>query len=133
MAMTALDGWRRYIETRDESILRAILHPDVVFESPECEGPLNCSLDWRRSEGEEWTIRMKTTDGPEVLLTDGGARLFIDGEEQAVSGMGEYPDIYRRFAELIDERRSDVDVRPLRLVADCLLVGSIAPVEAISV
>jgi len=34
MAMTALDGWRRYIETRDESILRAILHPDVVFESP---------------------------------------------------------------------------------------------------
>jgi predicted dehydrogenase len=106
---------------------------DIIFESPECDGALNCSLDWRRSEGEEWTIRMKTTDGPEVLLTDGGARLFIDGEEQAVSGIGEYPDIYRRFAELIDERRSDVDVRPLRLVADCLLVGSSAPVEAISV
>jgi hypothetical protein len=34
MTMSALDGWRRYIETRDEGVLRAILHPDVVFESP---------------------------------------------------------------------------------------------------
>jgi hypothetical protein len=36
---------------------------------------------------------------------------------------GEYPDIYARFVDLIDERRSQVDVLPLRLVADCLLVG----------
>jgi predicted dehydrogenase len=100
----------------------------INFESPECDGPLACSLDWRRSEGEEWTIRVQT-DGPEVLLTNGGAKLFIDGAEQAVSGIGEYPDIYRRFAELIDERSSDVDVRPLRLVADCLLVGSTERVE----
>jgi len=34
MAMSALDGWHSYIETRDEDALRAILHPDVVFESP---------------------------------------------------------------------------------------------------
>jgi predicted dehydrogenase len=101
---------------------------DIHFESPECDGPLTCSLDWRRSEGEEWTVRVQT-DGSQVLLTDGGARLFIDGNEQSVSGLGEYPDIYRRFAELIDERRSDVDVRPLRLVADCLLVGSTERVE----
>jgi predicted dehydrogenase len=101
---------------------------DITFESPECDGPLTCSLDWRRSEGEEWTIRVQT-DESDVLLSDGGARLFIDGSEQSVSGLGEYPDIYRRFAELIDERRSDVDVRPLRLVADCLLVGSTERVE----
>ena len=36
-------------------------------------------------------------------------------------GPGEYPDIYRTFVDLIDERRSLVDVAPLRLVADCLL------------
>ena len=104
---------------------------DIRFESPECDGPLTCSLDWRRSEGEEWTIRVGATDGTEILLTDGGAKLFIDGTEQKVAGIGEYPDIYRRFAELIDERRSDVDVRPLRLVADCLLVGSTEGVEAL--
>ena len=104
---------------------------DIRFESPESDGILHCSLDWRRSEGEEWTIRVRTEKGSEILLTDGGAKVSIDGAAQAVSGSGEYPGIYRRFAELIDERRSDVDVRPLRLVADCLLVGSTESVEAI--
>jgi len=97
---------------------------DIRFESPDSNGPLTCSLDWRRSEGEEWTIVVRTGEGRKVVLSDGGAKLSIDGKPQATSGIGEYPDIYRRFVELIDERRSDVDVRPLRLVADCLLVGS---------
>jgi predicted dehydrogenase len=105
---------------------------DITFESPESDGPLSCSLDWRRSEGEEWTIRVRTSDGSETLLSDGGAKLFVDGADQQVAGIGEYPDIYRRFAELIDERRSDVDVRPLRLVADCLLVGRTERVEPFS-
>ena len=37
--------------------------------------------------------------------------------------MGEYPSIYARFLDLIDNRRSEMDLSPLRLVADCLLVG----------
>jgi D-galactose 1-dehydrogenase len=104
---------------------------EIVFESPTSTGPLTCSLDWRRSEGEEWTIRARTAEGSETLLTEGGARLFIDGKEQSLTGLGEYPDIYRRFLELIDQRSSEVDVRPLRLVADCLLVGSRQSVPAI--
>ncbi|CAN5211200.1 Gfo/Idh/MocA family oxidoreductase [soil metagenome] len=97
---------------------------DIVFGSPVADGPLTCSLDWRRSEGEEWTIRVETDEGHEVLLDNGGARLSIGGVVQSTPGPGEYPDIYRNFVDLIDLRRSDVDVRPLRLVADCLLVGS---------
>ena len=58
--------------------------------------------------------------------------LLVDGKEHRVEGPGEYPDIYRVFADLIDERRSLVDVAPFRLVADCLLVGSITRVEPIS-
>ena len=104
---------------------------EIALGSPAASGAMTCSLDWRRSEGEEWTIRARTTDGLDVLLTDGGAHLSVDGKEQAVSGLGEYPDIYRRFVALIDERRSDVDVRPLRLVADCLLVGSRETVAAV--
>ena len=38
-------------------------------------------------------------------------------------GMGEYPAIYTHFVDLIDNRRSELDFAPLRLVADCLLVG----------
>ena len=52
---------------------------------------------------------------------------------QADDGTGEYPDIYRTFVDLIDERRSLVDVAPFRLVADCLLVGRRTSVEAVTV
>lgn len=105
---------------------------EITFASPVAGGPLSCSLDWRRTEGEEWTIDIRTVDGEQLALTDGGAKLAVDGRAQNVGESGEYPEIYRRFAQLIDERRSDVDVRPLRLVADCLLVGSRESVQAVS-
>lgn len=104
---------------------------DVTFYSPEADGPLSASLDWRRKEGEEWTITIEASDGTRVRLEDGGARLILDGEASADSGIGEYPDIYRTFVDLIDERRSLVDVAPLRLVADCLLVGAHRIVEPV--
>jgi len=104
---------------------------DIIFSSPEADGPLHASLDWRRSEGEEWTITIETSDGSTVRLEDGGSKLIINGEEHRDDGPGEYPDIYRVFADLIDERRSLVDVSPFRLVADCLLVGRRTTVDPV--
>jgi len=97
---------------------------EIEFASPASEGSLHCSLDWRRVAGEEWTIRLATEDGQTVELLNGGARLIVDGQARAAEGVGEYPNIYRRFAELVDQRESQVDSVPLRMVADCLLVGS---------
>jgi D-galactose 1-dehydrogenase len=105
---------------------------DIIFSSPEADGPLGASLDWRRSEGEEWTIAVKASDGTAVRLEDGGARLIVNGETSTDDGLGEYPDIYRTFVDLIDERRSLVDVAPFRLVADCLLVGRTNKVESVT-
>jgi len=105
---------------------------EVTFFSPEADGPLTVSLDWRRSDGEEWTIRVRTADGSEIRLEDGGAKLFVDREPRSEPGIGEYPDIYREFVRLIDERQNHVDVAPLRLVADCLLVGRTRSVEPIA-
>jgi predicted dehydrogenase len=104
----------------------------LEFDSPAAAGPLSCSFDFRWSDEEEWTIDIATTDGLELSLQRGGAQIFVGGKEQAVEGPGEYPDIYREFAQLIDERRSFVDVSPLRLVADCLLVGSATRVDPIT-
>jgi len=105
---------------------------DVQFVSPQADGPLHASLDWRRAEGEEWTITAQTTDGTDVRLSGGGAELSIDGKSVPVADIGEYPDIYRQFVNLIDERRSEVDIAPLRLVADCLLLGSTTAVDPIT-
>lgn len=104
---------------------------DVAFYSPQADGPLGASLDWRRTEDEEWTIAIETSDGTNVRLEEGGARLILNGETSLDTGIGEYPDVYRTFASLIDERRSLVDVAPIRLVADCLLVGKRSIVGAV--
>ena len=106
---------------------------EIAFFSPEAEGPLTASLDWRRSEGEEWTVAVATTDGVQLRLEGGGSKLVLNGEMQDDDGPGEYPEIYRAFVDLIDERRSLVDVAPLRLVADCLLVGARRRVAPITV
>ena len=104
---------------------------DIAFSSPEADGPLTASLDWRRSQGEEWTITFETSDGDVVRLEAGGERLLVNGQVSKDDGLGEYPDIYRTFVDLIDQRRSLVDVAPLRLVADCLLVGRRTEVDAV--
>jgi len=96
---------------------------EIVFSSPSADGPLTASLDWRHSEGEEWTIAFETTDGVSLRLENGGSKLILNGQATKDSGLGEYPDVYRTFIDLIDQRRSLVDVAPLRLVADCLLVA----------
>jgi predicted dehydrogenase len=105
---------------------------DIVFSSTEADGPLTASLDWRRTEGEEWTIAAETSDGVSIRLEQGGARLLLNGQAQDDDGPGEYPDIYRTFVDLIDERRSLVDVAPFRLVADCLLTATVQRVDPIT-
>ena len=104
---------------------------EIDFISEVADGPLHASFDFRRTEGEAWTIDIRTAEGTALRLIEGGSRLFVDGEERTARGVGEYPDIYREFVDLIDQRRSLVDVRPLRLVADCLLAARRKQVEAI--
>ena len=77
-------------------------------------------------------MEFTTAEGRSIRLSDGGARLSIDGLDQQASGPGEYPDIYREFVDLIDQRRSSVDLRPLRIVADCLLASRRRVVEHVT-
>jgi len=48
--------------------------------------------------------------------------LDIDGKVTEATD-AEYPGLYAKFADLVGSRSSDVDVTPLRLVADAFLVG----------
>ena len=69
--------------------------------SPSRRRASRAEMDWRHAEGEEWTIRVTTQTARLVELRDGGARLLVDGVEQAVASRGEYPALYARFAELV--------------------------------
>jgi riboflavin biosynthesis pyrimidine reductase len=61
-------------------------------------------------------IAVETSDGTTVLLEDGGAKLILNGEEQNDDGPGEYPDIYRTFADLIDDVKKIVFSKTLKEV-----------------
>ncbi|HVF82728.1 MAG TPA: Gfo/Idh/MocA family oxidoreductase [Sphingomicrobium sp.] len=111
---------------------RTPIAAELTLESPAADGPLHCSLDWRKTDGEEWTITVRTAAGRKLELRNGGSLLLVDGRQEAAEGPGEYPELYRQFADLIDCRKSLVDVAPLRLVADALLVGRREVVEAVS-
>jgi predicted dehydrogenase len=101
----------------------------LVFHSPAADGLLEADFDWRHSGGEAWNIEVRTAEGDTILLSEGGARVSRNGEAVASHGIGEYPSIYADFAALIDGRRSQVDLAPLRLAADAFLAGKREIVE----
>jgi D-galactose 1-dehydrogenase len=109
---------------------QAPIAANLRFESPASDGALEAVFDWRETGGETWTIALRTEQGEEILLADGGARLIRNGKEEAAPGPGEYPSIYEEFASLIDSQASHVDLAPLRLAADAFLVGRRTLVEA---
>jgi hypothetical protein len=88
--------------------------------------PVAARLDFLHTGAPRWDIMVETEEG-NWHLADGGARLAHDGVPvplpEPPRGAGEYPGLYRRFAELIATGASDCDVRPLELVADAFLLG----------
>ena len=90
---------------------------------------LLADFDFRETGAECWTIEI-ATDAGTLMLSDGGARLAIDGAAQPLPPSAEYPGLYRRFASLIADGASDIDLRPLELVADAFLLGERRAVAA---
>ena len=93
--------------------------------------PVEMDLDFRQEGPQHWDIEVETDAGL-LKLSNGGAVLSLDqaGEiEEGADLRGEYPSIYRKFGALIRAEVSDVDVAPLRLVADAFLCGSFRFVE----
>ena len=65
-----------------------------------------------------------------MVLADGGSKLSVNGELKFSGPEAEYPSLYRRFAEIVKAGTSDVDVSPLRHVADAFMLGKRKFVEA---
>ncbi|ANH03702.1 Gfo/Idh/MocA family protein [Shinella sp. HZN7] len=90
---------------------------------------LAADFDWRQTGKQSWDI-VAETDAGEMVLSEGGAKLSIDGKLVHAEPEQEYPMLYRRFAELVKAGKSDVDLAPLRHVADAFMLGRRKFVEA---
>lgn len=84
---------------------------------------VSAELDWDHGHEELWRIDVQCAEGL-LRLDQGGASLSVDGKPLVVPQDGEYPALYRHFAELLQQGRSDTDLQPLRLVADSFFAGS---------
>ncbi|MCW5719880.1 MAG: Gfo/Idh/MocA family oxidoreductase [Devosia sp.] len=98
---------------------------EIGFKSGEAHQPkLSAGFNWLEESGEIWTIRFETLAGNEIKLEGGGRRLLVNGATVLEHGDDEYAAMYAHFARLLEQRQSDVDAAPLRLMADVFLLGA---------
>ena len=91
--------------------------------------PVRAEFDWRQTGKQSWDIVAETAAG-QMVLAEGGAKLSVDGALTFAEAEQEYPLLYRRFAEIIKAGKSDVDLAPLRHVADAFMLGKRKFVDA---
>ncbi|MEY9183610.1 D-galactose 1-dehydrogenase [Bradyrhizobium sp. USDA 326] len=90
--------------------------------------PVTAEFDFRQTGPQSWDIVVETDQG-RMTLSSGGARMSVEGKVLAEAPDEEYRGLYRRFVELAATGASDMDLTPLRLVADAFLLGKRTIVE----
>jgi D-galactose 1-dehydrogenase len=90
---------------------------------------LNADFDWRQTGPQSWDIQAETDVGS-MVLSGGGSKLAVNGRTVHEESEAEYPMLYKRFAELVRGGTSNVDLAPLRHVADAFMLGKRQVVEA---
>ncbi|MCK1291104.1 Gfo/Idh/MocA family oxidoreductase [Bradyrhizobium sp. 35] len=130
------------------SILTRILPKPVFVNAAELAFPANCQapiaakltltdidglpvtaeFDFRQTGPQSWDILVETDQG-RMTLSRGGRIMAIDGKTVAEAPDEEYRELYRHFVALAATGASDVDLAPLRLVADAFLLGRRTIVE----
>ncbi|WP_316714646.1 MULTISPECIES: Gfo/Idh/MocA family protein [unclassified Sphingosinithalassobacter] len=107
-------------ELRFPSNKPAPIAADLAFDH--AGTPVEVFFDFDQRGPQTWDIDVETDDG-HLKLSLGASKLAIDGEPVDVGDETEYGRLYRHFAELLERRTSDVDLRPFHHVADAFLLG----------
>jgi D-galactose 1-dehydrogenase len=94
--------------------------------------PIQASFDFRETGPQKWNIDIETDAGPIKLSAGGGLMTLGADPVPAEPGSldAEYTALYERFHDLVRRGESDVDVRPLQLIADIFLIARLVPVES---
>ncbi|MCG6882691.1 MAG: Gfo/Idh/MocA family oxidoreductase [Silicimonas sp.] len=122
------------------SVMTAILPAPVHLVSADLHFPANrdtpvsarlrfggpaevtAEFDWLEKGPPAWNIDIETREG-KARLSQGGARFAPEGGEETAGANTEYRRLYTQFAKLIEEGASEVDLAPLRHVADAFMLG----------
>ena len=92
---------------------------------------IQVEFDFRHTGTQTWDIDFETDEGP-LKLSAGGSHLTVGDTplpHDTENLRSEYVSIYGRFAQLVSEGGSEIDARPLELVADLFLLGRRIGVE----
>lgn len=84
--------------------------------------PVAVEFDLDQRGPQSWDIHVETDDG-QLTLSMGASKMAVDGVAVDVGDEAEYARLYRRFAECLATRTSDVDLTPFAHVADAYLLG----------
>jgi predicted dehydrogenase len=101
---------------------------DMVLKGEGFEMPV--ALDLQATDGETWCIDLLRDDGRTAVLDKGGACWRASGGSVVTAPEREYEGVYHRFAELIEDGSSDVDLQPLQLVEAAFAVADIERLDA---
>lgn len=115
-----------YPENRDAPIAARLAFSSLCAGA---DASLGAVFDWREEGEQSWTIAIELEDGRRLALSEGGARLDLDGETLVDAAPAEYEAIYARLADLLDRGESDVDAAPFQLMSDAFAIGSRRSVE----
>ncbi|WP_425070573.1 Gfo/Idh/MocA family protein [Sagittula sp. S175] len=114
---------------RPVHLTRATLHTPENRQTPitadlTFTDKVTAFFNWDHQGPEFWDITVDT-DAGQLTLHEGGARMVIDGETQgSAAGLtGEYPRLYNEMASLVTAGGIDMDLAPLRHVADAFMLG----------
>lgn len=87
---------------------------------------IDVAFDWRHTGPQTWDITVETNAGT-LKLSRGGSFLTLPSGETVSPQRADpglyYPEAYAEFARVVKNRAVEIDIDPLRLVADAFLVG----------
>lgn len=94
---------------------------------------ISAEFDFRKEGDQFWNIAIETDQG-NLVLSEGGASLSINGQRQSAADdgnplQGEYPRLYANMARLVQGGGIDMDLSPMTHVADAFLLGRRVSVE----
>lgn len=90
---------------------------------------IHAVFDWTVENEQQWDIVIETKDGI-LTLTDGGAKVMVDGALIHTSDDVEYPNLYKHMSTLVDASESDVDLSPMVFVSDAFTIGKTHTADA---